>query len=322
MRTTVRSRLSFRVVRFVLTLFCLLGSLTLSGAAWAQQGVGARAYLLVPDKTRIASVWALQARGNATLDPGRVFQGQDVEVNMAVLQYTQAVDIAGQQAGLFAVLPMGQLDVDFRFRFGTRSASSSGLGDIVLGGVFGLYGSPALTRSEYAAYDPGASLGLLAKVSLPTGTYSADDLVSFGGNRIWGQLGLPMGYALGTSYLDPQLMTFELIPSVIVYGDNTDPFGAAETTGQDPLWMVEAHITRNLNRAVWVSLDAVYLYGGETSTNGVANGDTQRSLGLGATAFVALSESSGLKVTYGETVSANADGPDGSLLRAIWVKSF
>jgi hypothetical protein len=43
---------------------------------------------------------------------------------------------------------------------------------------------------------------------------------------------------------------------------------------------------------------------------------------LGATAFVALSESPGLKVTHGETVSADADGPDGSLLRAIRVKSF
>ena len=299
--------------------------LTLSGAALAQQGVGARAYLLVPDKTRIGSVRALQARGNATLDPGRVFQGQDVGVNMAVLQYTQAVEIAGQQAGLFAVLPMGQLDVDFKFRFGARSAGSSGPGEIVLGGVFGLYGSPALSRSEYAACDPGASLGLLAKLSLPTGTCSSDGLVSFGGNRVLGQPGLPMGYAPGQSSLDPQLMPFELLPSVIVYGvygDTTDPFGGAETTGQDPLWMVEAPITRYLNRAVWVSLDAVYLYGDETSTNGIANGDTRRSFGLGATAFVALSESSGLKVTYGETVSATADGPDGSLLRAIRVKSF
>lgn len=249
MRIAIRFRLSSCVARLTLTFFCCLVPLTLSGAALAQQGDGARPYLLVPDKTRIASVWALQARGNATLDPGRVFQGQDVGVNMAVLQYTQAVEIAGQQAGLFAVLPMGQLDVDFKFRFGARSASSSVPGDIVLGGVFGLYGSSALSRSEYAACDPGASLGLLAKLSLPTGTCSSDDLVSFGGNRVLGQPGLPMGYALGQSSLDPQLMPFELQPSVIVHGDTTDPFGGAETTGQDPLWMVEAQITRNLNRA-------------------------------------------------------------------------
>jgi hypothetical protein len=304
------------VLRLVVALFLL------SGAAAAQQGDGARAYILVPDGTRIGSVWALNANGNGTLEPGRVFQGQDVDVSLAILQYTQTVEVGGQQAGLFAVVPMGGLDVDFNFSFGTRTGTSSGLGDIVLGGVFGIFGSPALSRQEFAAFDPGASMGVLAKVSLPTGAYDPDKLVNLGSNRVWGQLGLPMGYALGTSYLDPSLMTFEVIPSVIFYGDNTDPFGAASSTGQEPLGIVEAHITRNFSRAVWGSLDAVYLYGGETSTDGVGNNDTQRSLGLGATAFVALSQTSGLKVTYGETVSSNAYGADGTLIRAIWLMSF
>ena len=296
--------------------------LGLGGAAQAQQGDGARAYQLLPDGARSAAVWALNAQGNSTLDPGRVFRGTDVDVTMSVLQFTQTVNIAGQQSGLFAVLPLGELSVDFNFRNMTRTGTSSGLGDLVLGGVFGLAGSPALPLQDYLAYQPGASIGVLAKVGLPTGTYSAGELVNLGGNRVWGQFGLPMGYALGTSYLDPHLTTFELIPSVFVYGDNDDPFGAATSTGQDPLWMVEAHVTRNLSRAVWVSLDAVYLYGGETSTDGVAQGDTQRSLGLGATAFLHLPDNAGIKVTYGETVSANADGPDGSILRAIWTKVF
>jgi hypothetical protein len=300
----------------------LLLGLPWAGAANAQQGDGARAYQLLPDGARSAAVWALSAQGNSTIDPGRVFRGTNVDVTMSILQFTQTINVAGQQAGLFAVFPLGELSVDFNLRGGTRTATSTGTGDLVLGGVFGLVGSPALSLPDYLAYDPGASLGVLAKVGLPTGTYDPDQLVNLGGNRVWGQFGLPMGYVLGTSYLDPELTTFELLPSVIVYGDNNDPFGPATSTGQDPLWLVEAHITRNLSRAFWVSLDAVYMYGGETSTNGVANNDTQRSLGMGATAFLHLPDNAGLKLTYGETVSANADGADGSLLRAIWVKIF
>ena len=312
------------ILRRCMTLLLLLLLATWLGAglASAHQGAGARASMLVPDGTRIGSVWALSAQGNSTVDPGRVFNGSDVDATLSFLQYTQTIDVGGQQAGLFGVVPVGNLDVDFNFRFGTRTATSSGIGDIVLGGVFGLFGSPALSLQDFVTYDPGASMGVLAKVSLPTGTYSSDRLVNLGANRIWGQLGLPMGYALGTSYLDPKLMTFELIPSVIVYGDNTDPFGRADVTGQDPLWMVEAHVTRNFSRAFWGSLDAVYVYGGETLTDGVANDDTQRSLGLGATAFMALSKTSGLKVTYGETVSSNEYGANGSLVRAIWLMSF
>jgi hypothetical protein len=303
-------------------LMALPAGFCLGAAAQAQQGDGARAYQLLPDGARSAAVWALSAEGNSTLDPGRVFRGTNVDLTMSILQFTQTVNIAGQQAGLFAVLPLGELSVDFNFRNTTRTGTSTGTGDLVLGGVFGIAGSPALALDEYLTFQPGASFGVLAKVGLPTGTYSSDKLVNLGGNRVWGQFGVPMGYALGTSYLDPKLTTFELIPSVFVYGDNDDPFGAAASTGQDPLWMVEAHITRNLSRAFWVSLDAVYMYGGETSTNGVANNDTQRSLGMGATAFLHLPDNAGLKLTYGETVSANADGADGRLLRAIWVKIF
>ncbi len=303
-------------------LLALWGGFCLGAAAQAQQGDGARAYQLLPDGARSAAVWALSAQGNSTLDPGRVFKGTDVDVIMSVLQFTQTVSIAGQQAGLFAVLPLGDLTVDFNFGNRTRTGTSTGTGDLVLGGVFGLAGSPALPLQEYLAYQPGASIGVMAKVGMPTGTYSPDKLVNLGGNRVWGQFGLPMGYALGTSYLDPKLTTFEFIPSVFVYGDNDDPFGAATSTGQDPLWMIEAHVTRNFSRAVWVSLDAVYLYGGETETDGVAQGDTQRSLGLGATAFLHLPDNAGLKLTYGETVSANDYGPNGSILRAIWVKVF
>lgn len=309
-----------RATRVAVTVLSV--SLAFAGAAKAQQGDGPRAYQLLPDGARSAAVWALNAQGNSTLDTGRVFRGTDVDVNMSIFQFTQTVKIGGQQTGLFAVLPVGDLSVDFNLGNTTRTGSSSGIGDLILGGVFGLAGSPALPLQDYLTFDPGFSAGLLAKIGLPTGTYASDELVNLGGNRVWGQVGLPMGYTLGSSYLDPELTTFEIIPSVFVYGDNDDPFGPADSTGQEPLWMVEAHVTRNLSRAVWASLDAVYLYGGKTETNGVANDDTQRSLGLGATVFLHLPDNAGLKVTYGETVSANDNGPDGSILRAIWVKVF
>ena len=80
---------------------------------------------------------------------------------------------------------------------------------------------------------------------------------------------------------------------------------------------VEGHITRNLNQAFWVSLDALYLYGGETTTDGVKGGNTQRAFFLGGTFNVALSRSASLKLSYGEVVSRNDSGPDGWGFRAI-----
>jgi len=129
-------------------------------------------------------------------------------------------------------------------------------------------------------------------------------------------LGMPMAWYLGQSFLDPALTTIELLPSVHLFGDNDDPRGA-KTTSQDPLLRIEAHVTRNLHKAVWVSLDGQYVYGGETSADGRDNDDTQRAFELGGTVNVAFSRSASVKLSYGEVVSRNDQGPDGYMVRLI-----
>lgn len=91
-----------------------------------------------------------------------------------------------------------------------------------------------------------------------------------------------MAWYVGRSFLDPALTTIELSPSVQFFGDNDDPRGAS-TTSQGALPRIEAHLTRNVHKAVWVSLDGQYVYGGETSTDGRSNDDAQRAFELGGT---------------------------------------
>jgi len=79
---------------------------------------------------------------------------------------------------------------------GTVSASDTGFGGIILGGVIGLVGSPALSGKEFAAHDPGFQLGLVGKVFLPTGSYDSDKVISVGSNRLAGQLVLPITYSI------------------------------------------------------------------------------------------------------------------------------
>ena len=85
-------------------------------------------------------------------------------------------------------------------------------------------------------------------------------------------------------------MTFELKPTITFFTTNDAPFGA-EQQDQDPYFELEGHITRNLNSALWVSFDANYQYGSETTTNGVSDNNTRMNLQLGATVGVSLSSS-------------------------------
>ena len=281
------------------------------------QGDGPRAYQVVPNGTNLLTAYVLSVRGNQTADSSSVIEGGDIDVDLAIVQGTHSFALAGKQAAVFALLPYGEVSGQLKPPFDRIKGSSTGMGDPIVGAIVGLVGPPPLTLQEFVDYQlPGFGLGVLAKVTVPIGTYDNDQFLNVGGNRWALQLGTPMAWYVGKSFLDPALTTIELLPSVQFLGDNDDPRGA-DTTSQDPLLRIEAHLTHNVHRAVWVSLDGQYVYGGETSKDGRNNGDTQRAFELGGTVNVAFSRTASVKLSYGEVVSRNDQGPDGHMARLI-----
>jgi hypothetical protein len=301
-----------------LIVLCVIAITTVwpSGPVLAQ-GDGPRAYQIVPDGTNLLTAYWMSLQGNQTAAAGSVIKGGDIDVDLALLQFTHSFALAGKQSAVFAVLPYGEVSGKLKAPFDRIQGSSTGMGDLIVGGVFGLVGPPPLTLQEFVSYQPGFALGALVKVTAPTGSYDGKKVLNVGGNRWALQLGAPMGWYLGNSFIDPALTTIELLPSVQFFGDNTDPRGA-DKTGQDPLFRLEAHVTRNLHKAVWVSLDGLYVYGGETSTDGRGNDNAQRAFELGGTVNVNFSTRASVKLSYGEVAGRNDDGPDGSMARLLF----
>jgi hypothetical protein len=277
---------------------------------------GARAYQLAPVGTQMLTAYGIVTHGNQSTMPGSVIRGSDVDVQVGVVQYTEVFDVGGHATALFGVLPYGEVKATVKLPGQDITSTSKGLGDAQLGIAYGLIGSPALTPEQYVQQRPGFSLGVLGKLFLPTGEYDSHKAVNLGTHRYALELGLPTSYALGESYLDPSLTTFELLPAVIVYGDNDSPYGA-DRSSQKPLYGGEAHLTHNFGPAFWASADALFWRGGETRTDGVDDDNQQRSLSLGVTAGVNLNRTSSLKMTYGEAVERNEDGVDGWLGRIV-----
>jgi hypothetical protein len=284
-------------------------------------GDGPRAYFVVPTDTNILSLYAYGVDSDLTVD-GTITINGTLQSGLLAAQYTRAFDVGGMPLGLFGLVPWATIDGELDLPFGAVSFDGEGVGDIMLGGVFGLVGNGAMTREEYVAADPGFELGVLAKLTLPTGSYDPDEQISIGANRYSLQLGLPMGWYIGSSYLDPNLTTFEITPAVMLFSDNDDAPGAAGVIEQDPLFTVEAHVTRNINAGNWLSLDALYTRGGETTTDGTADDNVREALGLGATWNVAFSRQTSLKITYGTNVYANDDGGEGQMVRLILSTMF
>ncbi len=71
---------------------------------------------------------------------------------------------------------------------------------------------------------------------------------------------------------------------------------------------LEAHVTQNLNRALWLSLDTVISNGAATTTDGVPDDNDKYSWELGASLGVNLSQALSLKATYGQVIDRNENG--------------
>jgi hypothetical protein len=273
------------------------------------QDDGARLYMLVPDKTTIASFRFHLLHSNVASDEGTV-ENNDLDTKLGVFQFVQTFSFAGEQSSIFLVVPVSHIGAN------DVTDSLTGAGDVQLGFVYGVYGTPALTPADYAAHPPGLAVNLLAKIFFPTGRYSSERSVNIGANRWSVRLGVPIVYSIGDRMADPHLMTVEAMPTVSFYTPNNDPFGASRTK-QKPLFIFEGHLTRGFTRSFWASLDLLWREGGAVDVDGVNAGNSQSALSLGTTGTFSLPSNFSLRLSAGKVVARNAHGPDGWILRTI-----
>jgi hypothetical protein len=298
-----------------LSVCAVVSCLACSPSAQAQ-GEGPRAYELGPEGSQLLSLYGVFSRGNASFNPGAVVPGVEAEVNGGIIEYSRGLALKGKVVTLLTSLPVGEAQASANSADTVHSYTSSGIGDLQLTAVFGLMGTPALQEKEYENYPPRFALSALSRVYAPTGAYDRSAPINLGQNRWALQLGLPVAYYLGESFLDPALTSFELLPSVTWYGDNDEP-SEGNHSSQAPLLQLEAHLTRNLNQSLWVSMDALFMNGAETTTNGLSDHNRQRSFALGATVSVAVSNAVSATLSYTDAVSRNYDGVSGHVIRVV-----
>ena len=302
--------------KYVVFFICSLPTLCYSAI-----GDGPRAYLPPPVNSNVFSFYGMDVTGNSVIFTDVVNPNLEVEAQLGVMQYTRTTNIMDRYTSITIIQPFGEVTSSLDFRLGPNNgikfdseSKSSGLSDTQLLLSVGLHNLPPLTVEEYRSFKPELAFGGLARLTLPSGEYEPESQVNLGANRYSLQLGLPITYAIGEAFVDPHLTTFDLLPSITLFGDNDD-LQNGDSSGQDILYKVEGHITLNFNAGLWASIDAIYTYGGETDINGVNQGNEQRSLGVGVTAGINFSKKLGLKAAYGKIIERNESGMDGNLIR-------
>lgn len=285
------------------------------------QDDGARAYMPAPAGMNVFIALGVSIDGNRSGDPSTIIEGADLSLDSVAPMYSRTFAFAGKPASFFAVLPYGRVGGRVRTTMGDLTASSEGFADFTFGTAFTLLGAPPVTAAEYVAFKPTSSLGLLLKVSAPTGQYDASRPLNLGGNRWMLQVGAPITFYAGSSLVDPGLLTFEIMPSVAVFTENDD-LASAGSSQQEALYRIEAHITKSFRGKHFISLDSLFTQGGAVETDGVETGGSQRALALGATYSYSPDAANTVRVTYGKNVSRSDSGMEGDLIRAFWIRAF
>jgi hypothetical protein len=225
----------------------------------------------------------------------------DTDIHIGVLGYNRIVEIAGKSAIVTAVITGGKVSGSV---LNHTLRSSSGVGDLYMQGVVNLFGAPALSAEEFANYKQETVLSLFVGVTAPTGDYAGDRALNLGMNRWNMRIGLPFMHTLG-DWMPGEITTIEVLPSVWFFGDNDDSFG--QKLSQDPMYTLEAHITRDITPQIFISLDYFIQRTGETSLDGKGNSDAHTSDSLGLTLGYMLNAQTQLQLRYSQTLNPDAE---------------
>jgi hypothetical protein len=229
-----------------------------------------------------------------------VTPGADFDATLAMAGYAHIFTLADRSAMAALILPMGRISGDVTVAGRTAKQSASGFGDPMLEFDLNLIGPKAQKNIPDAMrYEPGFSLDILADLALPIGEYDNSKSLNIGQNRWYGRLGMPITAQLG-SWVPGQRTTLEFLPAVWLFGKNDDFVG--QTMETDPMYQLDAHLTRDFTEHLWGALDASWYSGGRTTINGVS-GSRLNNVGVGLTLGYQINDNVNMTVGYKSTVN-------------------
>jgi hypothetical protein len=239
-------------------------------------------------------------------DPGHtVTPGSDVDATVAIAGYAHTFSLFDRAAMAAVLLPMGRVSGDVTVAGRTYSQSASGFGDPMLEFAINVIGPPAQKNiPDMLRYEPGFSVDLLADLALPIGEYDSDQPLNVSQNRWYGRVGAPIVWQLG-DWVPGRRTTLEFLPAVWFFGENDNYVG--QTLKTDPLFQLDAHLTRDFTERLWGSLDLAWYNGGKATINGVA-GEKLNNIGVGLTLGYTINDNLNLTFGYKSTINDNSPG--------------
>ena len=246
-----------------------------------------RLYTNAPVGLNFLILGHLYSEGKIAFDPSSSITDAEFHSNTEALAYVRTLDIGGKSAKFDVILPYSSFSASGLVAGRPREREMSGLGDPRFRLSINFLGAPALSAQEFASYQQDLIVGASLQVSAPLGQYDDTKLLNLGNNRWSFRPELGISKAWGP-------WTVEVVPSVTLFTDNPDFFGA-RTLSQAPIYAVRGDIVYHFKSGIWVSLDGTYFTGGRTTVDGVRGDNEQSNTRAGLTLALPLDRQNSVK---------------------------
>ncbi len=316
-----------------LVLFSTLVIMLSSSAPALGTDDGARAYWKGRAGTQVFAFsylrWDINAAGSLQFDPAHyIYPNSDIEASVFLAMWGRHFTVLNRPSTLSVALIGGNVDVDVDIDAvpppflppglapgSSFRQSSSGYADPSVSFLINLFGTPALKSNvDLLNYEPTFTVDAQVMLMVPVGEYESDKLVNLGLNRWWARVAFPMKYHFGV-FSPGYMSSFELIPSVWLFGENDDFVG--QTLKNDPLWQLEAHLTHDFTARFFGSLDALYRSGFQSEIDGMEVGDDVEVGNVGFTFSFQVTDNVILRTSYLSNVFGD-DNLDNSIVKMMF----
>jgi hypothetical protein len=208
---------------------------------------------------------------------------------------TRIMDYWGRTGGFSLVLPYALIDTSA----GPFRASTNGVSDVGFLWQMNIFGGPALTREQFQSFVPQTFSSFHLLVTTPLGFYQPSSPINPSANR----------------WMISPTVNFTYVSGRIFTDNGNYLVNGAQTLTQRPLLRLEEHLSRNVTDALWLSADAYYNLGGETSIDGIDQDNMANTLRIGGGMGLRLWRGADLGLNYERVVAKPASEPYSQTVR-------
>jgi hypothetical protein len=261
------------------------------------QDLTPRAYLIAPVGSNAATVAYSHLDGELEFNGAVPITGATANVNVTALSYYRSLDFFGRTANVAVVVPYGVGNFKGTVIETPTNAYRSGLLDSFARFSVNLIGGPAMEPAEFAKWQQRTLLGASLQIVAPTGQYDPTRLINWGSNRWAFKPELGYSERWGNWLVDAYVGATFFTKNPEFFSHNSY-FPGVQSQTENPVGSVEAHVSYDFARRLWISLDANFWRGGATSLNGVENPVTnQKSSRVGVTGSLPITRHQSLKIS-------------------------